>query len=161
MSSFSRGRVPARVMVRKAWASIAAVAGALTVSPSCRPPRWSCLSPTRWSACAAGAPSNSAIVAVSAAIVELLTTFGASLEQAVELGELLPRLADTVHRGLAASWVTVSLPDTKVHAGRPDGPPALSVALERGPHLVGRIECDHKDGGYEPSRRVLYVRGAR
>jgi signal transduction histidine kinase len=81
---------------------------------------------------------------------ELLTTFGASLEQAVELGELLPRLADTVHRGLAASWVTVSLPDTKVHAGRPDGPPALSVALERGPHVVGRIECGDKDGGYEP-----------
>src|ERR1700754_1080940 len=35
---------------------------------------------------------------------ELLTTFGAGLEQTVDLAELLPRLADTVHKGLGARW---------------------------------------------------------
>ena len=40
---------------------------------------------------------------------QLLTSFGTTLEQTVDLTELLPRLAETVRRGLGAEWVRVSL----------------------------------------------------
>ena len=36
---------------------------------------------------------------------QLLTSFGATLEQTVDLADLLPRLAETVRRGLGAAWV--------------------------------------------------------
>ncbi len=86
---------------------------------------------------------------------QLLTRFGASLEQTVELRELLPTLADTVRRGLGASWVRVSLPGANAGAGQPSGEPALTVPLERGGEVVGRIECGPKRGGYEPGDREL------
>jgi signal transduction histidine kinase len=81
---------------------------------------------------------------------QLLTTFGARLEQAVDLQDLVPRLAETVHRGLAASWVRVGLPGAQAVAGTVSGAPALVVPLERGDEIVGRIECGAKDGGYQP-----------
>jgi signal transduction histidine kinase len=88
---------------------------------------------------------------------QLLTAFGASLEQTVELGELLPHLADTVRRGLAAPWVRVTLPGTDVVAGQPpgSGDAALRVGLERGGEVVGHIECGPKEGGYQPGDREL------
>ncbi|MGH3757389.1 histidine kinase [Actinophytocola sp.] len=88
---------------------------------------------------------------------KLLTTFGASLEQTVALGELLPHLADTVRRGLAAPWVRVTLPGVDVVAGTVSGSgdAALRVGLERGGEVVGHIECGPKDGGYQPGDREL------
>jgi signal transduction histidine kinase len=81
---------------------------------------------------------------------QLLTTFGTRLEQAVDLSDLVPRLAETVHRGLAASWVRVSLPGAHGSAGEASGDPALVVPLERGGEIIGRIECGAKEGGYQP-----------
>ena len=88
---------------------------------------------------------------------QLLTAFGASLEQTVELRDLLPHLADTVRRGLAAPWVRVTLPGTDVVAGPALGSaePALRVGLERGGEVVGHIECGPKEGGYDPGDREL------
>lgn len=88
---------------------------------------------------------------------QLLTAFGASLEQTVELGELLPHLADTVRRGLAAPWVRVTLLGTDVVAGHApgSGDAALRVGLERGGKVVGHIECGPKEGGYQPGDREL------
>jgi len=88
---------------------------------------------------------------------QLLTAFGASLEQTVELGELLPHLADTVRRGLAAPWVRVALPGMDVVAGPYSGfaEAALRVGLERGGEVVGHIECGPKEGGYQPGDREL------
>jgi len=40
---------------------------------------------------------------------ELLMTFGAGLEQTLNLTELLPQLADTAHRGVAAEWGRTSV----------------------------------------------------
>ncbi|ONI79705.1 hypothetical protein ALI144C_23370 [Actinosynnema sp. ALI-1.44] len=88
---------------------------------------------------------------------QLLTAFGARLEQAVDLGELLPHLADTVWRGLAAEWVRVTLPNVVVVAGSTAGPDvaALRVGLERGGEVVGHIECGPRSGGYQPGDREL------
>ncbi len=86
---------------------------------------------------------------------QLLTAFGASLEQTVELRELLPRLADTVRRGLTASWVRVSLPGAGAVSGEPAGDAELTVALRRRGESVGQIECGPKPGGYEPGDREL------
>lgn len=81
---------------------------------------------------------------------QLLTAFGAGLEQTLDLRDLLPQLAATVRRGLAASWVRVSLPGTAAVAGKPDGRAALDVPLKRNGETVGHIECGAKDGGYDP-----------
>ncbi len=83
----------------------------------------------------------------------LLTTFGSGLEQTVELGQLLPRLADTVRRGLDASWVRVALPGSTVTAGEPSGAPELTVVLSGVDD--GRIECGAKPGGYDEGDREL------
>ncbi|HEX6355615.1 sensor histidine kinase [Actinophytocola sp.] len=80
----------------------------------------------------------------------LLTTFGARLEQTVELGDLLPQLAATIHEGLGARWVRVTLPEASAVVGEPAGEPALRVPLER-----GHIECGPRDGGYAPEDREL------
>jgi len=106
---------------------------------------------------------------------ELLMTFGAGLEQTVNLPELLPRLADTVRRGLAAEWVRVSLPGVEAVAGQPRGAAALAVPLgaaalavpldtaalavplERDGEAVGRLECGPKDGGYDDADQELLV----
>lgn len=84
----------------------------------------------------------------------LLTRFGASLEQTVELPDLLPRLAETVRLGLAARWVRVTLPAATAHAGEPVGEPTLQVPLERGGEVMGHIDCG-KDDDYADSDREL------
>jgi signal transduction histidine kinase len=86
---------------------------------------------------------------------ELLTTFGAGLEQTVDLADLLPRLADTVRKGLGAPWVRVTLPEAHAVVGEPVGEAALRVPLERGGEVAGHIDCGPKDGGYEPGDREL------
>ena len=92
---------------------------------------------------------------------QLLTEFGAGLEQAVGLADLLPRLADAVRQGLGAPWVRVCLQGNEYVAGLPVGAPELTVPLERGDHrdfgwsVVGSIECGPKRHGYEPNDREL------
>lgn len=92
---------------------------------------------------------------------ELLSAFGARLELTVDLPDLLPRLADTVHKGLGARWVRVTLPEANAVVGEPAGEPALRVALGRGDEVAGHIECGPKDGGYEPGDHELLVTLAR
>lgn len=86
---------------------------------------------------------------------ELVARFGAGLEQTVELADLLPRLADTVHEGLAADWVRVTLPGAHAVAGRPAGEAALTVPLERAGETIGRIECAGRRAG---TRRPTVLR---
>jgi signal transduction histidine kinase len=86
---------------------------------------------------------------------ELLTAFGASLEQTLDLGEMVPRLADTVRRGLGAGWVRVSLSGTSTAAGEPTGDVGLTVPLECRGRTIGRIECGVKSAGYEPGDAEL------
>jgi signal transduction histidine kinase len=85
---------------------------------------------------------------------QLLTAFGAGLEQTVELRDLLPRLAETVRRGLAARWVRVTVPAASAAAGEPAGEPTLRVPLERGGEVIGHIECAGDDH-YPPGDREL------
>lgn len=88
---------------------------------------------------------------------ELMMAFGAGLEQTVNLPELLPRLADTVRRGLAAGWVRVAVGDVEAVAGEPGGAVAVAVPLERDGEVLGRLECGPKDGGYDDADRELLV----
>src|SRR5262245_31446409 len=94
----------------------------------------------------------------------LVTSFGASLEQAVDLDALLPRLADTVHRGLGAAWVRVSLrgeqpdswlPEPLGLAGTQSGSANLIEELRHHDEVVGRIECGPSEGGYDQADREL------
>ncbi len=100
---------------------------------------------------------------------QLLTDFGASLEHTLAVPDLLPRLADTVRRGLGAPWVRVSLPGVEEScSGDATGSPGLTVPLEdRGspaatgpgsaarPETVGLIECGPKPDGYDLQDREL------
>jgi signal transduction histidine kinase len=93
---------------------------------------------------------------------QLLTDYGASLEQTISLADLLPRLAETVRQGLGAPWVRVSLPGSSTIAGKLGGPVELTVMLERPgePHgmawtRLGRIECGQKAEGYDTDDREL------
>ena len=94
----------------------------------------------------------------------LLTAFGATLEQAVDLDALLPRLAGTVRRGLGAAWVRVSLrgerpgswlPEPLGVAGTPSGSADLVEELRHHDEVVGRIECGPSEGGYDEADREL------
>jgi signal transduction histidine kinase len=94
----------------------------------------------------------------------LLTSFGVTLEQSVDLPDLLPRLAETVRRGLRASWVRVSLrgdqrddwlPEPQGVAGVPGGVAALVEELRHDGEVVGRIECGPSESAYEQADREL------
>ncbi|MEC3976656.1 sensor histidine kinase [Amycolatopsis sp. H20-H5] len=86
---------------------------------------------------------------------QLLTAFGARLEQTDELNELVPRLADAVHRGLATEWVRVTLPGASASSGLPVGAVAMSVPLQRSGEVVGHIECGPKNGGFHAGDQEL------
>ena len=89
---------------------------------------------------------------------QLVTSFGATLEQTVDLDELLPRLATTLRDGLRASWVRVSLRGgdagtwlsmPRGTAGTVSGEAVLVEQLRHGDEVVGRIECGAGDGGFD------------
>ncbi len=87
----------------------------------------------------------------------LLTEFGAGLERTVAVTDLLPRLADTVRRGLGAPWVRVTVTgvDAAV-AGPPEDDPALTVMLENpAGGTLGRIDCGPRPDGYDEQDREL------
>jgi signal transduction histidine kinase len=95
---------------------------------------------------------------------QLVTSFGATLEQAVELTELLPRLAVTLQKGLGAAWVRVSLMGDEPGswlaepvgvAGAPTSPASLVEELRHDDEIVGTIECGPADNAYEEGDREL------
>lgn len=95
---------------------------------------------------------------------QLLTSFGTTLEQTVDLTELLPRLAEAVRRGLGTAWVRVSLRGHEAGswlseplgvAGTPTGPAVLNEDLRHHHDVVGRIECGPSAGGYDQADREL------
>lgn len=95
---------------------------------------------------------------------QLLTSFGASLEQTVDLADLLPRLAETVRRGLGAVWVRVSLrgeqpgswlAEPQGVAGSPVGVAEFTEELRHDDAVIGRIECGSSEGRYDQADRQL------
>jgi signal transduction histidine kinase len=98
---------------------------------------------------------------------ELLSRFGAAMEQTMDVEELLPRLADTVRRGLGLRWarVTLSLGQFPSPGGRAasgidpqaEESPELAIPLSHRGELLGTIECGPKTEGTfsEQDRRLL------
>jgi signal transduction histidine kinase len=95
---------------------------------------------------------------------QLVTSFGTTLEQTVDLNELLPRLAETVRRGLGAAWARVSLrgevadswlAEPQGVAGAPSGTTELTQELRHDDEVIGRIECGPSEGGYDAADREL------
>ena len=95
---------------------------------------------------------------------QLLTSFGATLEQTVDLADLLPHLAETVRSGLGAAWVRVSLRGEQADswlaepqgmAGAPVGTAELTEELRHADEVVGRIECGPSGDGYDRADREL------
>jgi signal transduction histidine kinase len=99
---------------------------------------------------------------------ELLTRFGATLEGAFDLSELIPQVAAAVRQGLAVSWVRVSLqcgagieaPLEPVAAEGIDlhnpTTPTATAPLVHGGEQIGVIECGPKiDGQFGPKDHEL------
>ena len=79
---------------------------------------------------------------------EAVTDFGATIEQATEPSELLPRLVETIKRAIRLRWVTASLDDgSGATAGSLIGEPVLRVPLGAGDEQVGEIVCGPKTEG--------------
>ena len=99
----------------------------------------------------------------------LLSELGARLEQAMELDEVLVRLADGVRRGLDASWVRVSVlgTDGEVAAapavvGDVVGEAVATQDLVRGDERLGRLELGpRRRGEYGPAELALLRTVAR
>ncbi len=100
---------------------------------------------------------------------EVLERFGETLEQTFDPSELLPRLAETVCRGLnlrwarvllsvrgARSWLRDPVASVGIEPGS-DVEPAATVSLTHGGESLGAIECSPRvDGSFsEDDRRVL------
>jgi signal transduction histidine kinase len=94
----------------------------------------------------------------------LLSELGSRLEQSVEPGELLTRLAGAVRGGLDASWVRIFLagPDGSLAAvptgvaGEVKGEAVASCDLERAEETLGRIELGpRRRGDYSDAERTL------
>lgn len=94
----------------------------------------------------------------------LLSELGSRLEQSVEPGELMSRLAVAVRDGLDASWVRIFLagPDGRSLvspsgvAGDAKGEAVASCDLERANETLGRIELGpRRRGDYSDAERAL------
>ncbi|WP_306634970.1 sensor histidine kinase [Pseudarthrobacter siccitolerans] len=94
----------------------------------------------------------------------LLSELGSRLEQSVEPGDLLTRLAAAVRDGLDATWVRIFLagpgsgfePEPTGLAGSGQGAAAASCELKRADEKLGRIDVGPRRGGnYSEAERVL------
>jgi signal transduction histidine kinase len=102
---------------------------------------------------------------------ELLSRFGAALEQTVDVEELLPRLVDTVRRGLGLRWARVTLslgpfPSPRRAASgidpQADASPELAIPLSHRGEMLGTIECGPKtEGAFSEQDRELLEDVAR
>jgi len=103
---------------------------------------------------------------------DLLSRFGAALEHTVDLEELLPRLADTVRRGLGLKWARVTLsldsipsPGARAASGiDPDSEasPDAAIPLSHRGDRLGTIECGPKmEGAFSEEDRALVEDVAR
>jgi signal transduction histidine kinase len=100
---------------------------------------------------------------------ELLTRFGATLESAFDLRELIPRVAATVREGLGVVWVRVSLRQgatlDSVGAEGIDpytsATPSATAPLVHSGEELGKIECGPKlDGSFgEKDHELLATLG--
>ena len=99
----------------------------------------------------------------------LLSDLGARLEQAMELDDVLMRLADGVRRGLDASWVRVSVlgPGGEMAAvpavvGDVVGDAVATEDLVRGTERLGRLELGpRRHGSYDVAELALLGTVAR
>jgi len=90
---------------------------------------------------------------------EAVTDFGATIEQATEPAELLPRLVETIKRAIRLTWVTASLDDgTRAESGAIAGEPILRVPLGAGGERVGEIVCGPKTEGRLGDEEIQLVR---
>jgi signal transduction histidine kinase len=96
---------------------------------------------------------------------DIVTRFGDALEETGDLDELLPKLADTVRRGLGLQWARVRLdppsdrPQLQLPQGQAGegGNPDTVVPLIHAGESVGAIECGPKQQGTftEADQRLL------
>ena len=90
---------------------------------------------------------------------EAVTAFGATIEQAAEPAELLPRLVETVRRAVRLTWVTAILDDgTRAETGSVTGEPSLRVPVGAGDEHIGEILCGPKTEGALDADEVQLVR---
>jgi signal transduction histidine kinase len=103
---------------------------------------------------------------------ELLSRFGAAMEHTMDLGGLLPRLAETVRRGLGLRWarVILSLDPLSAPGGRAasgidpeaEASPELVIPLSHRGEMLGTIECGPKtEGAFSEQDRELLEDVAR
>lgn len=95
----------------------------------------------------------------------MLTELGAQLEEAVDIRQLLGRLAATVREGLDAAWVRIRLSTTGGAAAAatspggsvdPEAAPAEACELVHGDETLGRIEVGpRRRGEYGDAERTL------
>jgi signal transduction histidine kinase len=90
---------------------------------------------------------------------EAVTDFGVTIEQAIEPGELLARLVETIKTAARLTWVTVSLDDgSRAETGSVTGEPVLRVPLGAGDEQVGEIACGPKTEGRVGDDDIQLVR---
>lgn len=96
--------------------------------------------------------------------LRLLSELGSRLEQSVEPGDLLTRLAETVRYGLDAGWVRIRLAAADGGlagspmglAGEVAGDPVDSCVLARADEILGRIDVGpRRRGDYTDAERAL------
>jgi signal transduction histidine kinase len=103
---------------------------------------------------------------------QLLSRFGDALEGTVDLEELLPRLAETVRRGLGLTWARVSLwfpggPSSAAATASGIDPgsaatPEMTMPLSHRGDRLGTIECGPKtEGAFSEQDRELLAQVAR
>ncbi len=62
--------------------------------------------------------------------------------------DIAGRTVETVAEGLDVSWVRLVSGELVASAGGPPGEPELTVPLQAGPDVVGRLECGPRHGGW-------------
>jgi signal transduction histidine kinase len=90
---------------------------------------------------------------------EAVTDFGATIEQAAEPDELLPRLVETIRDTLRLDWAVAVLNNgTRAETGSVHGKPALQMPIGIGDGHIGQIICGPKAAGALDDSDVQLVR---
>jgi len=80
---------------------------------------------------------------------EAVAEFGETIEQAVDPGELLSQLVETIRRALRLDWVSAELDDGSYALAGERGQenPALVLPIRAGEEDFGKIECGPREAG--------------